>query len=280
MNILSSLLLAVSLYLISTYDFFNTPRTDPADYYNQNSAMRSDLGQKLIASLKLQGDERVLDLGCRTGKTTKLCADQLSDGFAFGVDVSADYINFAQNEYQDVANVVFSVADMANLQFDQEFDVVYSLFCLHWIPAQRAAMRGIANSLTKGGRALLYIALEDKTIDVWEQSFQIVMAQHPEWQQYSAATTFFQPVDVWAAWCKDAGFTIVNHRTQEQRTIFNTVQDYKNFLFALPIVPNMSPCQKSEFLDLMLAQIYAAYGRSQDEPFEHILTYVVLDLAK
>ena len=50
-------------------------------------------------------------------------------------------------------NLTFRVADAAQLRFADQFDLVVSFNCLHWVHDQAAALRGIRAALVATGRA-------------------------------------------------------------------------------------------------------------------------------
>src|SRR5262249_57348769 len=53
------------------------------------------------------------------------------------------------------SNLAFRVADAARLPFADQFDLVVSFNCLHWVRDQAAALRGIRAALVASGRTHL-----------------------------------------------------------------------------------------------------------------------------
>jgi trans-aconitate 2-methyltransferase len=125
--------------------------------YNQQSALQKWLADEHLASLQLEGTERVLDLGCGDGKITAEIADRLPHGSALGVDPSTAMIQFARHHFGAPArtNLDFAVADAAQLPYRNEFDVVVSFNALHWVRDQHAALRRIRDALRRSGSAFL-----------------------------------------------------------------------------------------------------------------------------
>jgi len=101
--------------------------------YDNNSSLQYRIGVGAVASFNLQGDEKVLDVGCGNGKTSALCADTLNSGSLVAIDLSASMIDFANENYGNIANLQFVLQDVTTMSFDQEFDFVYSIFCLNWV---------------------------------------------------------------------------------------------------------------------------------------------------
>jgi trans-aconitate 2-methyltransferase len=128
------------------------------------------MAEKSLGRLELDGDERVLDVGCGDGKVTVEIARRLPRGAVVGVDASRAMIAFAAQKFPAAThpNLAFRVADAARLPFADEFDLVVSFNCLHWVRDQAAALRGIRAALVATGGALLRLvsrgarkALED-----------------------------------------------------------------------------------------------------------------------
>ncbi len=128
----------------------------PEDY-RQHSAAQQAWARELIAKLRLEGDERVLDLGCGEGKVTAEIAARLPRGSVLGLDVSRDMISFARERLppEDYPNLRFIEGDMLDLSFEEEFDVVFSNAALHWVPDHGRVFAGIGCALRPGGRVLL-----------------------------------------------------------------------------------------------------------------------------
>ena len=80
----------------------------------------------IIKTLGLTGDERILDLACGFGRHALSLAQK---GFRVtGVDITSDYINDAiQNAKADGLTVEFINADIRDLNFQNEYDVVLNL---------------------------------------------------------------------------------------------------------------------------------------------------------
>src|SRR5512137_2693626 len=95
---------------------------NPADYLRSSSA-QYNWAMALVAGLKLQGDECILDLGCGDGRITAHLAGLVPNGRALGVDLSPEMIGFAAGKYADQSNLSFQVGDASHLHFIEEFDL-------------------------------------------------------------------------------------------------------------------------------------------------------------
>jgi trans-aconitate 2-methyltransferase len=128
-----------------------------AQAYNRVSTLQQWLAEKSLLRVPLNGDERVLDLGCGDGKITVEIARRVPRGSVVGVDASHTMIAFAAQKFPATTypNLTFRVADAAQLPFAEQFDLVVSFNCLHWVRDQAAALRGIRTALVPSGRSHL-----------------------------------------------------------------------------------------------------------------------------
>src|SRR5262245_50841203 len=123
---------------------------------------------ELLDQLNLQGDERILDLGCGRGAVLLMAAQHLTTGRAVGVDLwrTADQSGNAAEATRRNAlaegvadRVDLHTGDLMALPFeDNSFDVVLSNFAIHNIrtPAGRAkAISEAVRVLRPGGRLLV-----------------------------------------------------------------------------------------------------------------------------
>jgi trans-aconitate 2-methyltransferase len=118
--------------------------------YEKASAHQKEWGTKLIAELELRGTERVLDLGCGDGTLTARIADLVPSGEAVGIDASRGMIEAARSKVRK--NLRFLLMDINELNYVEQFDVVFSNATLHWIKDHKRLLRNVGRALLKGGR--------------------------------------------------------------------------------------------------------------------------------
>lgn len=115
------------------------------------------ISRKVIGLLELEGEERVLDVGCGTGTFTIEIAKRLRQGhesMAIGIDAAPKMIARARKKSKEIANVSFEVAAAQGLPFeDGFFDIAVSAFFFHHIgfELKKMALRQIWRVLKKNG---------------------------------------------------------------------------------------------------------------------------------
>ena len=160
-----------------------------AKAYSDRNALQQWLADSHLGELRLDGTERVLDIGCGDGKVTAEIARRLTSGSVLGVDPSTQMIAFAKAHFarRDDPNLAFAVADATALPYRNQFDLVVSFNTLHWVRDQASALRGIRAALRPTGRAFLeFVPQGPRTSleDVVEEA-----SRAERWARYFAGQT-------------------------------------------------------------------------------------------
>jgi SAM-dependent methyltransferase len=123
-----------------------------ADYFDRSVA---DYHRRLLSVAAINGADRVLDVGCGTGQTTRDAARAAPSGSALGVDLSSQMLAYARERavVEGVENASFLQADAQIHHFGAEvFDVAISRTGAMFFGDQVAAFSNIGRSLVPGGR--------------------------------------------------------------------------------------------------------------------------------
>lgn len=123
---------------------------------------------ELLDSLRLRGDERILDLGCGRGAVLLMAAQHLTTGRAVGVDLWRTFDQSGNSEDATRRNAVaegvvdrieLHTADLTTLPFaDESFDVIVSSLAIHNIDSRTGRQKAIAEAvrvLRPGGRLVI-----------------------------------------------------------------------------------------------------------------------------
>jgi trans-aconitate methyltransferase len=117
-----------------------------AGRYAANAAFVPTLGASLLEWLAPRPGERILDLGCGEGQLTMELVTRGAE--VVGVDGSPEMVAAACARGLDA-----QVMDGQDLQFESEFDAVFSNAALHWMRRDPAAvLAGVWRALKPGGR--------------------------------------------------------------------------------------------------------------------------------
>lgn len=107
--------------------------------YKIASIHQKEWGNTLISELKLKGNERILDLGCGDGVLTEQLSLAVPKGRVLGIDASAGMIETAKGIIRD--NVEFEQVDINEIDYKNEFDIIFSNAALHWIKEHKRLLK-------------------------------------------------------------------------------------------------------------------------------------------
>jgi SAM-dependent methyltransferase len=117
---------------------------DP-ERYARDARFVAELGEPVVDLLSPRAGERILDIGCGDGELTARIA--ALGCHVVGVDGSAEQIAAARARGLDAR-----VMNGEQLEFEGEFDAVFSNAALHWMKRADDVVAGVWRALRPGGR--------------------------------------------------------------------------------------------------------------------------------
>ncbi|MEO6212705.1 MAG: methyltransferase domain-containing protein [Vicinamibacterales bacterium] len=122
---------------------------DAAQYHRLSDPQRA-WGLRVLERLQPGPGERILDLGCGTGRLTADIPRRAPGAVVTGVDRSRAMVKKAHEHFGAIA--AFAQADGAALPFAVGFDAVFSTATFHWISDHHTLFAEIHRVLRSGGR--------------------------------------------------------------------------------------------------------------------------------
>jgi ubiquinone/menaquinone biosynthesis C-methylase UbiE len=122
--------------------------------------------------------DRVLDIGCGCGQSTRDAARAADQGSALGVDLSTSMLAVARRRAaaEGLTNVEFDQVDAQVHSFEAEsFDVAISRFGVMFFDDRTAAFLNIARALRRGGR-LAALVWQHVTKNEWMMTVRETLA--------------------------------------------------------------------------------------------------------
>lgn len=126
-------------------------------------AVNAGFNEPLLTAAAIDPYDRVLDIGCGAGMTTRLAARRARSGQALGVDLSGPMLGRAREtaRREGVGNVAFEHGDAQAYAFEAgTFDVAISRFGVMFFADPVAAFTNIGRALRPGGRVAFVCAAE------------------------------------------------------------------------------------------------------------------------
>ncbi|WP_229795220.1 class I SAM-dependent methyltransferase [Actinoplanes campanulatus] len=109
--------------------------------------------EPLLAAAAITTGDRILDIGCGYGATTRAAALRSGSGLALGNDVNPAMVAAARESSAGIPNVTFEAGDAQIHPFpDGGFDVAVSRFGVMFFADPVAAFANIGRALRPGGR--------------------------------------------------------------------------------------------------------------------------------
>ncbi|MGW0549143.1 class I SAM-dependent methyltransferase [Streptomyces altiplanensis] len=123
-----------------------------AEHQDRYDAMVSDFDDALFAAAAIGERDRVLDIGCGSGRTTRLAARLAPRGSVVGVDISRPLIERARASAGQ-ARIVYELGDAQTHPFAPAgYDVAISRGGVMFFTDHTAAFAHIGRALRPGGR--------------------------------------------------------------------------------------------------------------------------------
>lgn len=225
---------------------------DPAAYAAHSSSQQL-WARELIARLALQGNERVLDVGCGDGKVTAELARALPQGRVTGIDSSAEMIRFARVAFpaSAIPNLEYHVVDARQIRFESKFDLVFSNAALHWVDDHQAFLRGAGACLNSGGRLMVSCGGKGNAQDVFVALRSEMRLKR--WCRYFRRLEkpyFFYSPDDYGKWLPRAGFSSLQVRLAEKDMIWEGREGLAAWLRTtwLPYTQRVPESLREEFI--------------------------------
>ncbi|CVI62649.1 methyltransferase domain-containing protein (plasmid) [Agrobacterium leguminum] len=149
---------------------------DRADFYD---AELHRYNGHLQTAARVGVDDRVLDIGCGTGQTTREAARAAPQGFAAGVDVSMEMLEIARgrSDQAGLRNIAFEQGDAQHHAFPIEsFDLCLSRFGVMFFADPAAAFANIARAMRPGGR-LAWMVWQRQEYNEWSTAIRRALAR-------------------------------------------------------------------------------------------------------
>jgi trans-aconitate 2-methyltransferase len=130
-----------------------TTRDWDAGAYDRVADPMTRWGLDVLERLPLDGDERVMDAGCGTGRVTEQLVERVPHGHVIALDGSRAMIDTARRRLARFGDrVEYVVADLGSpLPIDARLDAILSTATFHWVPDHDALFRSLAEVTRPGG---------------------------------------------------------------------------------------------------------------------------------
>ncbi len=210
-----------------------------AQEYIDDASFVATMGEPVVALLNPKAFERILDLGCGDGALTAKLATQCAE--VYGVDASADMVSMAHTR-----GLSAHVCRGESLDFEQEFDAVFSNAALHWMQDYTQVIDGVHRALKPCGRFVGEFGgygCVAKIVEAMEQVF----AQNEAFGDF-VNPWFFPSVEVYQKALHEGGFDVESVALIERPTPLKAGVEAWLRVFSKGITHHLSEIQVTEFI--------------------------------
>ena len=128
------------------------PSGSGSGYESQMGRWSRRLAPQFVRFAALARGTKVLDVGCGTGSLSFCLASDSGIGSVQGIDLSPEYIAYANRRAGDRERLAFGIGDACSLPFpDASFDHTLSMLVLQFIPHAELAVREMRRVTRPGG---------------------------------------------------------------------------------------------------------------------------------
>ncbi|CAG0892385.1 unnamed protein product [Cyprideis torosa] len=220
--------------------------------------------------------EKILDLGCGPGDTTKeILLPTVPQGTRIvAIDSSRVMIEYARTHYYDAA-ISYEISDARNLVTDfvgEKFNKCFSFYSLHWMTDSKDILEQVHRVLVPDGQIFFVFLTSFVLWDAYRR-----MARSSKWRTYMndvelVVGPYHDSKDRRADIVKDfsnVGFDVIvcdtkDITTQSKMDFYGTRAQVKSVNPWLPRVPESD---RNEFLDELVMTIYECMIKDNDNHF-------------
>ena len=234
------------------------------EQYLQFEKERTQPAIDLANRIPQKAVDRVLDVGCGPGNSTKVLAERLPGARVLGIDRSLEMIEVAKEQHPALQFMQWDASqDLEGL--GPSFDVIFSNACIQWIPDHPALLGRFMDRLNPGGILAVQVPMNNR-----EPIHQIIQEciSSPRWKSFFPETRVFfqlQPGEyaaILAGWTDQYTLweTVYYHRMPSHRSILEWYRGtgLRPYLQVLP-------AREAEQLELeILARLEECYPKQKN----------------
>ena len=201
-----------------------------ATVYHHNSDVQYEDALKLLEILSPQPNGSVLDLGCGTGRLSKVLSERVGNGGkVVGVDPNEDRIKIAIAEGKGYDNLQFMVGSDQTFPEDQ-YDIIVATDVMQWIKDKEAAFKKVYDNLKPGGKFGFTTCHETGIPDLM---IEIAQLCGPAAYNVVMNTVYYETGEYFNDLAGATGFNVMLLDIRDRKKTFPSLDAFIDFCYAI-----------------------------------------------
>ena len=250
-----------------------------AETYHRLSDPQFSWGLRVLERLRPVSGERILDLGCGSGRLTERLADVLGQGLVVGSDLSHAMLAQASGRRAERgrpagphrvgdtgAHIHLVRADALHLPFVDIFDGVFSAATFHWVQDHDTLFASVHRALAPGGRLVAQCGGGPNLSVLLARAHHLMDSPYfTKWFKGWSDPWNFADVSATVVRLERAGFTNVHVSLEPAPTPLGDARSYEAFLSVVCVRHHVARLPEAERPNFLHALTEQAAG--DDPPF-------------
>ncbi len=218
-----------------------------AEKYDSTHGPQIDVGLKLIETANIKANESILDIGCSTGRLTCELARLAHKGRVVGVEPSPEMFDKAREVASSIDNVLIINIPAQEMDFKNEFDLVYSNSAFQWIKEQEDVIERSYKALRKNGRIAVQLPAKDFCWAMMDNIYSAIasIGLESKYKKMESPWRFPLKEEMESA-LKDSGFLNVKAYYKEYTLLFENVNDVLGWGESAGLRPFLAPLNEKK----------------------------------
>ena len=209
----------------------------------------------MLERLAPRTGERILDIGCGTGRLTSEIRSRMPGTRVVGVDRSLAMLAEAHRHAREF---ILAQADATRLPLrDGTFDAVFSTATFHWVPDHAALFAEIHRVLASGGRLIAQAGGGLNLARLYARAARLAAQDYPAAFEVWDDPWTFSGVDDTVKRLEAAGFSGVKVWLEEAPTSFADADLYSEFVSTVCLrhhLARLEPAGRDRFMRVLVEQ--------------------------
>ena len=197
--------------------------------YHETSEYQLEDGIKLLEIISPGPNEKVLDIGCSTGRLSKVISERVGNGGkVIGVDPDEERIKIALKA-KGCNNIHFMVESDQTFPKDK-YDAIVSTDVFHWIKDKESLFKRIYDNLKPGGKLGFTTFDGNGSPDLLIEIFRLC---GPKTYEAALSCIYFETGQKYKELATAIGFDVMLLDIKARKNTFPNIDAFINFFYAV-----------------------------------------------